>query len=87
MIRNIPQKQTGAFTTSWASTKGSQQGLRHTALRSANISNLIGNIKKNSMEQTVERIKGKIPTAYDLDLKELERLCELSVDIRISYYY
>ena len=35
---------------------------------------------RHSMEETVERIKGKIPTAYDLDLKELERLCELSAD-------
>ena len=35
---------------------------------------------RDSMEQVVERTKGRIPTAYDLDLEELKRLCEISVD-------
>ena len=35
---------------------------------------------RHSMEETVERIRGKIPTAYDLDLEEFKRLCELSMD-------
>lgn len=34
---------------------------------------------RHSMEETVERIRGKIPTAYDLDLEELTRLCKLGL--------
>lgn len=32
---------------------------------------------RHSMEETVKRTRGKIPSAYDLSLEELERLCQL----------
>ena len=35
---------------------------------------------RRSMEETVKRTRGKIPTAYDLDLEELARLRQLSKD-------